>query len=92
MAAERWAPYRELLSSVQDIVLQRNDRFHHFKSLLQKHKPDFLNILRNPVSNIDVNLSLGYDVKVVYFQNFMDELPATLSRLSIFTMSNFMLF
>lgn len=51
MVTERWAPYKELWSSVQDIVLQRNDCFHHFKSLLRKHKPDFLNLLRNPVKN-----------------------------------------
>ncbi|XP_039266585.2 nuclear pore complex protein Nup205-like [Styela clava] len=81
---ERWAPFKELWSTVQEIVLRKSGSIHHFKALLRRHRPDFLSLLKNPVKNaehrtkvqnaVNEGLSLkGESSPQTFSQDFIDE-------------------
>ena len=46
-----WKPYKELLSIVERAVYRkRSEFFHDLEVALKKFKPDFISLLKNPVS------------------------------------------
>ena len=46
-----WAPFKELASVVHTAIAQRqSEAFYSLETILKKHKPDFLSLLKNPVS------------------------------------------
>lgn len=48
-----WAPFKELMSVVNAAILRRDPEvYHNLDTQLKKHKPDFINLLRNPVSGV----------------------------------------
>jgi nuclear pore complex protein Nup205 len=50
-----WRPYKELLEIVERAVYQKRPEYQHDLELaLKKFKPDFMTLLKNPVSTIFV--------------------------------------
>ena len=50
MAGGVWAPYKELASTVNAAILGRDEGvYYSLDSILTKHKPDFISLLKNPV-------------------------------------------
>lgn len=52
MAGGMWAPFKEVVRVVNDAILRKEpSAFYKLESELKKHKPDFLSLLKNPVSS-----------------------------------------
>lgn len=48
-----WAPYKELAGVVNSAIMnQQPDAYYALEAILKKHKPDFVSLLKNPVSAI----------------------------------------
>lgn len=46
-----WRPYKDLLEIVERAVYRKRPEYQHdLEVALKKFKPDFLNLLKNPVS------------------------------------------
>ena len=51
MALGSWAPFKELSNIVNvAVVLKQQDAYFSLEKTLKKHKPDFIALLKNPVS------------------------------------------
>ncbi len=51
MSGGVWAPYKELAGTVNDAIVGKQDNvYYSLEAVLQKHKPDFISLLKNPVS------------------------------------------
>jgi hypothetical protein len=51
MSGGVWAPFKELVRVVNDAILRKEpSAYFKLESELKKHKPDFLSLLKNPVS------------------------------------------
>ena len=46
-----WAPFKELADVVNSAIAQkRPEAYYSLEAILKKHKPDFISLLQNPVS------------------------------------------
>jgi len=56
-----WAPFKELYSIVNAAILRRDPEvYHNLDIQLKKHKPDFINLLKNPVGDHYLLLGHGF--------------------------------
>nr|CAB3264508.1 nuclear pore complex protein Nup205-like [Phallusia mammillata] len=52
MEQASWTPFKDLWNTTQEFALQNSQSsFHKLKSLLRKHKPEFLSLLKNTAPN-----------------------------------------
>ncbi|XP_064397234.1 nuclear pore complex protein Nup205-like isoform X2 [Halichondria panicea] len=48
-----WAPYKELAGTVNAAIVGKQDNvYYSLEAVLQKHKPDFISLLKNPPKNV----------------------------------------
>ena len=53
MAGGIWAPFKEVVRVVNDAILRKEpSAYYKLETELKKHKPDFISLLKNPVSPI----------------------------------------
>lgn len=51
MAGGMWAPFKELVKVINAAILKKEpNAYYSLEAELKKHKPDFISLLRNPVS------------------------------------------
>lgn len=51
MSGGVWAPYKELAGTVNSAILGKEpDAYYTLDTILTKHKPDFISLLKNPVN------------------------------------------
>jgi len=51
MAGGMWAPFKELVGVINAAVLNKDpNAYYSLEAELKKHKPDFISLLKNPVS------------------------------------------
>lgn len=56
MSGSVWAPFKELGRVVNAAILKKDpNAYYNLETELKKHKPDFLSLLKNPVSHPNNN-------------------------------------
>lgn len=51
MAGGMWAPFKELVKVINAAILKKEpNAYYSLEAELKKHKPDFISLLKNPVS------------------------------------------
>ena len=67
MSGGMWTPFMELVGVINAAILKKEpNAYYSLKEQLKKHKPDFMSLLKNPVSSMWVCRSLStYCVYVV---------------------------
>ena len=53
MAGGIWAPFKEVVRVVNDAILRKEpSAYYKLEAELKRHKPDFISLLKNPVSTL----------------------------------------
>ena len=59
-----WGPYKELYHTISLIASKRcPDPYQELEAVIRKHKPDFIALLKNPVSQDHVSMEMELILK-----------------------------